>query len=128
MFNIGTSIDERGVVTFANDFNFKGVKRFYIVSNHTPDTIRAWHGHKKEAKYVFALKGTILLGMVPMDGGSVETYILDKNSQIVHIPPGYYNGFKTLTDDAQVMFFSTSTVEESLNDDYRKPADTWDIW
>ena len=31
----GIATDDRGCVRFVNDFNFKGVKRFYQVENHT---------------------------------------------------------------------------------------------
>ena len=34
----------------------------------------------------------------------------------------------TLTDDAIVQFFSTSTLEESKGDDIRFPYDKWNIW
>ena len=37
---------------FVNDFNFENVKRFYQVENHRQGFIRAWHGHKKEGKYI----------------------------------------------------------------------------
>jgi dTDP-4-dehydrorhamnose 3,5-epimerase len=47
------AIDDRGSLRFINDFNFEGVKRFYQVQNHCKNFIRAWHGHIKEAKYVY---------------------------------------------------------------------------
>jgi dTDP-4-dehydrorhamnose 3,5-epimerase len=34
----------------------------------------------------------------------------------------------TLTDDAKLLFFSTSTLEDSLGDDIRFNWDKWDIW
>ena len=34
----------------------------------------------------------------------------------------------SLSDDAKVVFFSDSTLEDSLNDDFRFPARYWDIW
>ncbi|MFW9896171.1 MAG: NAD-dependent epimerase/dehydratase family protein, partial [Candidatus Thorarchaeota archaeon] len=49
----GIAIDDRGSVSFANDFNFYGIKRFYQVQNFKTSTIRAFHGHSKEAKYVY---------------------------------------------------------------------------
>lgn len=129
LLNGGVAVDDRGAVTFVNDFDFKDVKRFYMVQNHSKNFIRAWHGHKKEGKYVFVAKGTILLGVMPINGGKANTYILsDKNPQVLFIPPNFYNGFKTLTDDARIIFYSTSTLEESKNDDIREPATKWDIW
>ena len=50
----GLAVDDRGIVSFVNDFDFAGVKRFYMVSNHKAGFVRAWHAHKHEAKYVMA--------------------------------------------------------------------------
>lgn len=128
----GLAVDDRGTVTFVNDFDFKGVKRFYMVENHKRGFVRAWHGHHKEAKYVLVTKGTALICTVGMDDleEEIHHYILSaQKPQILFIPKGYYNGFKTLTDDTQLMFFSTSTLEESKGDDIRLDANNWkDVW
>lgn len=124
----GQATDDRGTVRFVNEVDFTKVKRFYLVSNHSKGFVRAWHGHKKEAKYVLVVKGAAIIGAVNEEE-EVERFVLsDNKTQVLYIPPGHYNGFKTLTDDTQLMFFSTATLEESLEDDYRKPADEWDIW
>jgi hypothetical protein len=34
----------------------------------------------------------------------------------------------SLTDDAQLLVFSTTTLQESLNDDFRFHARHWDPW
>lgn len=36
-----TAVDDRGRVRFCNDFDFSGVRRFYVVSNHQPRFVRA---------------------------------------------------------------------------------------
>lgn len=125
--------DKRGSVSFANDFNFKGVKRFYLVENSSIDIIRAFHGHMKEEKYVYVTSGSILLCTVFLDDkknpsrdNKIERFILRADKpEIVHIPIAYANGFKSLEPHSKVIFFSTSTLEESLEDDYRFPADYW---
>lgn len=132
----GVAFDDRGSVSFVNDFNFPDVKRFYLVKNHNTGFIRAWHGHKKEAKYVFVSSGSILLAAVKIDNwqqpskdAALQKFILTGNSpSVLYIPPGYANGFRTLTADAQVMFFSTSTLEESKDDDIRFRHDYWNPW
>lgn len=129
IFDGGLAVDDRGTVTFVNDFDFKDVKRFYMVQNHTKGFVRAWHGHKKESKYVLVVRGSILIGVMPLAGGQATTHVLsDRKPQVLFIPKGHYNGFKTLTDDAQVMFFSTSTLEESKGDDIRQPANKWNVF
>jgi dTDP-4-dehydrorhamnose 3,5-epimerase len=132
----GLAVDDRGQVVFANDFDFEGVKRFYMVSNHTAGFIRAWHAHKKEAKYVLVVSGAAVVGAVKIDNWKkpskdleVNKFVLSaKKPCVLYIPAGYANGFKTLTDDTRVMFFSTSTLQQSANDDFRYPAHYWDIW
>jgi len=129
LINGGLAVDDRGSVTFVNDFDFKGVKRFYMVQNHEKGFVRAWHGHKKESKYVLVTRGTIRLILVDMETEAQEEYVLsDKKPQILYIPAGFYNGFQTLTDDAQVMFFSTTTLEESKDDDYREKWNKFNDW
>lgn len=122
-------IDDRGSVKFVNSFDFEGVKRFYQVSNHSKGFIRAWHGHMKEAKYVYAAKGSALVGLVNLETEEIEKLTLtSEKPSVLYIPAGYANGFKTLTDDASLIFFSTSTLEESSGDDIRFEWDKWNIW
>jgi dTDP-4-dehydrorhamnose 3,5-epimerase-like enzyme len=132
----GMAVDDRGQVSFVNDFDFKGVKRFYMVSNHKAGFIRAWHAHKKEGKYVLVVKGTAVVGAVKIDDWDkpskdlevVRHVLSEKTPKVLFIPPGYANGFMSLTKDAQLIFFSTSSLEESLNDDIRYDSRHWDIW
>lgn len=130
--------DERGIVKFINEFNFKEVKRFYQVENANAKIIRGFHGHMKEAKYVYVVSGSILLCAVYLDnaknpskGNKVERFVLKaSNPQIIYIPPSYANGFKALESSAKIIFFSTSTLKESIGDDYRFPSDYWgkEVW
>jgi dTDP-4-dehydrorhamnose 3,5-epimerase-like enzyme len=130
------AVDDRGSVRFVNDFNFSGVKRFYLVANHEQGFVRAWHGHKLESKYVLAVSGSALVGAVPVDNWESpsknlkpERFVLSAEKPgVLFIPAGYANGFKSLTSDCRLMFFSTSSLEESKNDDFRYPARLWDIW
>jgi dTDP-4-dehydrorhamnose 3,5-epimerase len=131
MFKGGVAVDDRGKVSFVNEFDFNGVKRFYMVENHAKGFVRAWHAHKIEAKYVFVVSGAIKLGLVEdwENSDDVEEYILSAdNPSVLYIPPNSANGFMTLTDDAKVIFYSTTSMEEAKGDDYRLPADKWDIW
>jgi len=131
----GIAVDDRGKLTFVNDFDFKNVKRFYMVENHTEGFIRAWHAHKKEGKYVFVPSGNILIGLVKIDdwdnpqNKDINIYILSAaKPQVLYIPPGYANGFMNLVKETKVIFFSTSTLKESMGDDIRYAWDKWNIW
>ena len=136
IINGGLAVDDRGEIAFVNDFNFESVKRFYMVSNHKQGFVRAWHAHKREAKYVFAVAGAALVGTVKIDKWDkpsvdlpVGRYVLSsKKPQVLYIPPGYANGFMSLTSDLKLIFYSTATLAESADDDIRFYARYWDIW
>ncbi len=130
------AVDDRGTLAFVNDFDFEVVKRFYVVRNHQRGFVRAWHGHQYETKYVTAVSGTAVVCCVEIDDwkqpsadASVQRFVLSSTKPtVLEIPAGYANGFMSLTDDTGLLFFSTSTVEESAADDYRYPARYWDPW
>ena len=133
VFEGGLAVDDRGAVSFVNDFDFKDVKRFYKIENFSKDVIRAFHGHLKEAKYVYVASGSIILVAAPMTDPAnpsrdvkVSRFVLSaRKPTIVFIPRGYVNGFRILEDHSQILFFSTSTLDESKGDDYRFPVDYW---
>ncbi len=138
IINGGISVDDRGFVRYVNDFNPEkcGIKRFYHVTNHRSGFIRAWHGHLKESKYVYVSNGSALMAVSPIseDGkrilGPVEKKILSSTKpSILFIPNCMANGFKTLEDNTSVIFFSTTSIDESAGDDFRFPYDSIDgVW
>ncbi len=136
LFKGDLAVDDRGQVSFVNDFRFEGVKRFYMVSNHLAGFVRAWHAHRHEAKYVTVVSGAAIVGAVKIDDWDhpspslpVQRYVLSaQKPQVLFIPPGYANGFMSLTPDLKIIFFSTATIEESCADDVRYDARYWDIW
>jgi dTDP-4-dehydrorhamnose 3,5-epimerase-like enzyme len=130
------AVDDRGIVSFVNDFDFNGVKRFYTVSNHRAGFVRAWHAHRHEAKYITVLQGAAIIGAVKIDNwetpsrdSQVSRYVLSAHKpSVLYVPAGYANGFMSLTEDTIVVFFSTAKIEETRNDDIRYDARYWDIW
>jgi len=129
-------IDDRGEVGFINDFTFPGIKRFYTVRNHRQGFIRAWHAHRREAKYVTVVQGSAIIGATKINDWEkpdkdlvVHRYVLSsKKPAILHIPSGYANGFMSLESNTILTFFSTSTLEESLGDDFRYDSRYWNPW
>ena len=132
----GLAVDDRGEVAFVNGFSFAGTRRFYAVSNHAAGFIRAWHGHRYESKQVMVLRGSALVAAVRIDDwqnpspeSEVHRYVLsDKKPAVLQIPPGYANGFMSLTSGVQLLFFSSATLAESREDDVRFPARFWNPW
>jgi len=143
IFECGKFIDDRGSLTFSNCFPeniYSNIKRFYQVENFSTDIIRAFHGHKYEAKYVYVPVGTLFIILIKMiesennmilDKTSMKKYILSsKSPSILYIPPEYANGFRSLEQNTITIFYSTATTEESKVDDYRFDYDIFgkEIW
>jgi dTDP-4-dehydrorhamnose 3,5-epimerase len=113
IFKGGISVDDRGEVSFVNDFNFPGIKRFYTLFNHKSGFIRAWHGHKNEEKYFHVIQGASLICAVEIDNWNKPDPKLDikrftissKSPSVLYIPKGYANGTMSLTDDCRVIVF-----------------------
>lgn len=130
------AVDDRGAVGFVNDFSFEGVKRFYSVENHAAGFVRAWHGHRREQKFVTAVSGSALVCAVQVDDWdqpspdlTVHRHVLSaRRPSVLFIPAGFANGFMSLTGDTKLLFFSTSSLEESLGDDVRFDSRLWDPW
>lgn len=130
--------DDRGVVGFVNQFDPQaaGIRRFYVVSSHRRGFVRAWHAHRRERKFVTVVEGAALVCAVAIDDWAhpnlstkIHRYVLTASDPaILAIPAGYANGWMPLTDDAKLMFFSTSTLEESREDDVRFAARLWNPW
>lgn len=125
--------DKRGVVSFINELKLNKVKRFYIVENKLKKFIRAWHGHMKEEKFMFCIRGKALIKAVkisntnkPSKRSKIFSFVLDsKSSNFVHIPAGYANGTQSATKDMKLLVLSTSTLEASIKDDFRYPENYW---
>jgi dTDP-4-dehydrorhamnose 3,5-epimerase-like enzyme len=134
----GLSIDDRGRLTFANALSFDRIRRFYMVENFSTETVRAFHGHFKEDKFVFVVSGSAIVAAVHLDDRQrpnaltkPRRFVLSSQQpNVLHIPAGYANGFRSLEAGTKIAFFSTATLEEAREDDYRFPHDYWgaDVW
>lgn len=130
------AVDDRGSLSFVNDCSFRDIKRFYVVSNHRAGFVRAWHGHRSEAKYVTVLDGAAVVCAVPIDNwdtpnrsAEVERHVLSATQPaVLFIPAGFANGFMSLTEHSKLLFFSTATLDESRGDDFRYDARYWNPW
>jgi dTDP-4-dehydrorhamnose 3,5-epimerase len=92
----------------------------------------------RENKFVFVAAGSAIVAAVALDDSAHPStnvkphrFVLsDRQPQILYIPAGYANGFRPLEPCTKIIFFSTATMEEAANDDYRFRADYWgaDVW
>ena len=132
----GSFIDERGQLVFVNNVPLTEVQRFYLIANQSTATVRAWQAHKVESKLLFAVRGSFFIAAVKIDDFdapslhlSVETFVLKaEQPQLLIIPGGYANGIRALTDDHQLLVFSSLSLDESKKDSYCFPAEWWFDW
>jgi len=131
----GLHKDSRGQIGFVNDFSLKDVKRFYTIRNSSTDVFRAWQGHKSEKKWFFVCSGAFYIYAVFVDdwvnpSKTIEPIRFELSFEtpaVLSIPGGYANGFRALKENAQLIIFSNSSVEESNRDTYRFDQDYWKV-
>lgn len=127
--------DNRGAISFVNDFSFDNIVRFYIIENSEENELRAWQGHKLDTKYFYCVKGVFQVSYVKIDNWenpssslTVESVVLDEtDSKILCIPLGYANAIKSLTAGSKLLSFSTLPLDMVKDDDFRYDKNFWVI-
>jgi len=131
----GNFSDHRGTISYVNDFSFKAIERFYIISNSDENPVRAWQGHKLDTKNFYCLSGAFKIHFVKIDNWenpskdlAIETVTVSASeSKIVHIPAGYANAIQSLEKDSKLISFSTLPLANVSDDDVRYDSDYWKI-
>lgn len=131
----GVHIDERGIVSFVNEFDFKGVDRFYSIRFHRANEPRGWVGHRLAKKWFTVIQGAILIAIVEPDQWDLPTrnlplkrYVLSgDNPQVLCVPAGFVAGFLNFSADAILIVFSSGNLEDAMADEYRFKVDYWPI-
>lgn len=124
MLKANRHIDQRGTITFFNDFDMSSVKRFYTIESKL-GLVRAWQGHKVESKWFYAVKGVFRVKLLDFNSKEkVCDYILSHNSpKVLRIPKGVFNGFEAIEEGSILLVFSDARLEDSKKDDYRLSLD-----
>lgn len=115
-------VDDRGYVYGAFDEMDKaGIKRTYVVENHESNFVRAWHGHRRAATFIHVISGVARVAAVRIDDHSdVSVWTISSHKpSLVYIPPGFYNGAQNLVVGTRMLVYSTITLDECKEDDYR---------
>ncbi len=128
--------DDRGELRYNNKLSLKTVKRFYQITCKETNTIRAWQGHQFESKFFTVLNGRFEINLIKIDDWqkpSIELKI-DKltldctKHQTLVVPGGFVTGIKNLEPNAKLLVFSDTTLEKSLEDDFRFDKNYWNPW
>lgn len=131
----GNFSDHRGTISFVNDFSFADIERFYIISNSDENPMRAWQGHKLDAKNFYCISGSFKIHFIKIDNWenpskdlSIETIVVsESDSKVVHIPSGYANAIESIETNSKLISFSTLPLANVKEDDVRYPSDYWKI-
>lgn len=131
----GNFSDHRGTISYVNDFSFAAIERFYIISNSDDNPIRAWQGHKLDAKNFYCISGSFKIHFVKIDNWDnpskdllIDTVTVSvSDSKIVHIPAGYANAIHALEENSKLISFSTLPLANVSEDDVRYASDYWVI-
>lgn len=122
--------DDRGTLTFNNDFDASGIKRVYTIENSSLSFKRAWQGHQIEQRWFSAIAGSFKIKLIEIDVWDspakdllVLEFILTAESlDILHIPGGYASSIQALEEDSKLLLFADYQLGE-IQDEYRFPSD-----
>jgi len=67
LYQRSSNSDHRGTVSFTNELDLNKAVRTYKVTNKQIKTVRAWHGHKLEEKWIIVEEGEFLVCAVEID-------------------------------------------------------------
>ncbi|MGI9651863.1 WxcM-like domain-containing protein [Chryseobacterium sp. RLHN22] len=118
--------DERGIITFNNDFDASAIKRIYTIENHSTEFIRGWQGHKIEQRWFACMKGSFEVSVIEVDDFAqpskdltMQKYLLKEDTlTYLRIPAGCITAIQSKTEDSKLLVLADYGLGE-INDEYR---------
>ncbi len=132
--------DERGKVMhmMRNDSElFSQFGEIYFSVTY-PGVVKAWHLHKEMTLNYAVVSGAIKFvfyddrAKSKTKGQIQEIFVSPENYSLIHVPPGIWNGFKSVGKDSSILA-NCSSIPHDQNEIIRKPFNdneipyTWDI-
>ena len=120
--------DERGIITFNNDFDASAVKRIYTIENHSTDFIRGWQGHRTEQRWFACMKGAFEISVIAIDDFdhpskelTVTKHRLNNESlSYLHVPGGCITAIQAMKPGSKLLVLADYAIGE-IQDEYRFP-------
>ena len=130
----GCFSDERGRLTFNNDFNALEIKRFYSIENRNAEFIRGWQGHQIEQRWFSVVSGKFKIQLIKIDNWEkpslnleVFTYLIDAEKlNVLHVPKGYVSSIQSLELNSKLLVMADYLLGE-IKDEYRYDIDYFKI-
>lgn len=131
IINGGSHTDERGTITFINDFDMQSVKRFYRIKHHDIITVRGWRGHRIEQRWFHVNIGTFKVKLIAVDDWNSpnprlpqkEFVIKAEDNSVLHIPAGYASAIQATLANSEITVFADYGIDHAQHDDYLFPTD-----
>ena len=123
-------IDERGKIMHMmrnDDPNFTKFGEIYFSYSH-PNTVKAWHLHKRMTVNYVCVVGKIKLVLFddrkqsPTKGMLQEIFLTTENYSLVSVPPRIWNGFKSVENKFSIIA-NCSDIPHETEEMERKPFD-----
>lgn len=122
--------DERGVITYNNEFDASQIKRIYTIENNSTDFIRGWQGHKIEQRWFAVMKGSFEVAVIQIDDFDkpskeldMNIYKLNTNSlDYLHVPAGCVTAIRALEPESKLLVLADYALGE-IQDEYRFELD-----
>ena len=126
VINGGSYSDNRGDVTYNNDFDMSSIKRIYSIQNVNTSLVRAWQGHAIERRWFSVLKGSFEIKLIKIDNWenptkSLEVFSIvlnDKNFDVLYVPGGYVSSIQALEENSKLLLMSDYRLGD-IEDEYR---------
>jgi len=118
--------DERGIITYNNDFDASQIKRIYTIENHSTDFIRGWQGHKIEQRWFACMKGSFEISVIEVDDFenpsrdlAIQKYLLTEDVlTYLHIPAGCITAIQAKSEGSKLLAFVDYHLHE-VDDEFR---------
>lgn len=122
--------DERGIITFNNEFDASQIKRIYTIENSSIEFIRGWQGHKIEQRWFACMQGSFEISVIEVDDFEnpskdlkIQKYLL-KNDVLtyLYIPSGCITAIQAKEEESKLLVLADFNLGE-INDEYRFSID-----
>lgn len=122
--------DERGIITYNNDFDTSIIKRIYTIENLSTDFIRGWQGHKIEQRWFACMKGSFEIAVIQIDDFEnpskdlmINKYQLnDEKLTYLHVPAGCITAIQSKEENSKLLVLSNYGLGE-ISDEFRYSLD-----
>lgn len=122
--------DDRGSLSYNNDFNASQIKRLYCIENKNLDFIRGWQGHTIEQRWFTVTQGAFEIKVIKIDDWNSPskdlkplTFTINSNGMdVLHVPQGHITSIQAVAEQSKLLVMSDYVLGET-KDEHRYAID-----